>query len=306
MVERVAAAEGCLVFSGVQTLKPVDIPSAVALSTLANWNQTEDDWHRLLQLYPNGSRFIEESGEVIATASLLPFGAELAWIGMVLTHPEYRKQGLARRLMQDAIANAERLGIRTLKLDATDQGRPLYESLGFIVENTVERWGREDNRPDTQATLAHIEDTVSTMCLEADRISEELIALDQDAFGASRKDILAALIGSGDCTVHANGYVLSRPGRVARYLGPCVAGSEKAARDLIACHLHGHMPVEEKSANQEQSRWYWDLLPSNAAAVHCAEDFGFTRRRVLWRMRLGNELGNNDAMVYAIAGFECG
>ena len=43
-----------------------------------------------------------------------------------------------------------------------------------------------------------------------------------------------------------------------------------------------------------------------AEAVRCAEEFGFTRRRVLWRMRRGEMMENNDAMVYAIAGFELG
>jgi hypothetical protein len=40
--------------------------------------------------------------------------------------------------MEEVIAIAERRGIHTLKLDATDDGRPLYESLGFVVEKIVE------------------------------------------------------------------------------------------------------------------------------------------------------------------------
>ena len=44
----------------------------------------------------------------------------------------------------------------------------------------------------------------------------------------------------------------------------------------------------------------------NPEAVRCATELGFTRRRVLWRMRRGEAIKNNDAMVYAIAGFELG
>ncbi len=125
----------------IRTMKPGDVPSVMDLSAAANWNQTPDDWLRILQLSPQGCGLIEEAGRIVATRSLLSYGKRLTWIGMVLTRAEYRRQGLARRLMEDAIATAKRDGIHTLKLDATDEGRPLYESLGFVVEGTVERWG---------------------------------------------------------------------------------------------------------------------------------------------------------------------
>lgn len=133
--------------SVVRTMKPGDVSSVMDLSAAANWNQTPDDWLRILQLSPQGCRLIEDDGRIVATTSLLAYGERLAWIGMVLTRAEYRRQGLARRLMEDAISSAERNGVRTLKLDATDEGRPLYESLGFIVEGTVERWGLDAVQP---------------------------------------------------------------------------------------------------------------------------------------------------------------
>ena len=75
---------------------------------------------------------------------------------MVLTRPENRRQGLARLLMEDAIATAEREGIRTLKLDATEQGRPLYEDLGFVVEGAVERWERKGRAEGDDVPSLHV------------------------------------------------------------------------------------------------------------------------------------------------------
>src|ERR1700755_2441163 len=100
--------------TSIRALTPGDIPSAMALSTAAGWNQTSEDWHRILRLSPRGCRCICAAGEVIATTTLLAYGTELAWIGMVLTRPEYRRKGLARRLIEDAIASAERDSIATL------------------------------------------------------------------------------------------------------------------------------------------------------------------------------------------------
>jgi GNAT superfamily N-acetyltransferase len=49
----------------------------------------------------------------------------------VYVEPEHRRRGLARRLMQTALDWCESEGIRVVTLQASDEGRPLYESLGF-------------------------------------------------------------------------------------------------------------------------------------------------------------------------------
>ncbi len=274
----------------VRALTPADIPSAMELSKAAKWNQTPEDWFRVLQLAREGFRCVEAAGKVVATASLLPYGTRLAWIGMVLTRPEYRRQGYARELVEDLIVRAEANKIRTLKLDATDDGRPLYEKLGFVVEETVERWG----------LAAHSVPVSGKGDTDDARIPDEVFSLDEAAFGVSRKELLDMLLESGRCSVTARGYALSRPGAAARYLGPCVAASEAEAGSLIADHL------QNDSADGMSRDWFWDLLPANTGAVRCAQKFGFSLRRTLWRMRRGEVMENNNAMVYAIAGFELG
>lgn len=54
-----------------------------------------------------------------------------AWLVNVWTHQDYRRQGLARRLVSDLLAQAKAWGIGTVSLGSTDMARPLYESLGF-------------------------------------------------------------------------------------------------------------------------------------------------------------------------------
>ena len=76
-------------FDAARTLMPSDVPSAMELSEAANWNQTPEDWCRIMQLPGTACRCIEDAGKVVATATLLPYGTHLAWIGMVLTRPGY-------------------------------------------------------------------------------------------------------------------------------------------------------------------------------------------------------------------------
>ena len=56
-----------------------------------------------------------------------------AIIQNVYTEPEWRRRGLALQLMKEIIGWASKTGIDSLVLHASDEGRPLYETLGFIA-----------------------------------------------------------------------------------------------------------------------------------------------------------------------------
>jgi len=78
---------------------------------------------------------------------------------MVLTLPECRGRGFARRLMREALAYVEAKGVGWTKLDATDMGHHLYESLGYRDEQPVERWKREPGGgPFEESELAFVAD----------------------------------------------------------------------------------------------------------------------------------------------------
>jgi GNAT superfamily N-acetyltransferase len=49
--------------------------------------------------------------------------------------PDYRRQGLARRLMEAILAWSREQGVERISLHASAMGRHLYESLGFVHSN---------------------------------------------------------------------------------------------------------------------------------------------------------------------------
>ena len=55
-----------------------------------------------------------------------------AHIMNVYVKPEYRRRGLAGKMLQEIICEAKQKGVTQISLDATDKGRPLYETLGFL------------------------------------------------------------------------------------------------------------------------------------------------------------------------------
>jgi len=228
-----------------------DIERAFELSSSAGWNQTRDDWRLLLET-AEVCLAVEAERRLASTATLICYGAKLAWVGMVLTHPDFRRRGFARLLMNEIMQCACEMKIATVKLDATDFGRSLYESFGFRAEQAVERWERTGGPDETE--------------LPRERI------------------------------VRGRSYVGDRPGRLKRYLGPCVAQNAETARDLISAML----------SRAPRIGWYWDLLPENRAAVQLARDLGFERVRTLTRMVWGRDLREHEEQVFAISGFELG
>ncbi|MGC2195887.1 MAG: GNAT family N-acetyltransferase [Terriglobales bacterium] len=269
----------------LRRLRTSDIPAALQLSTEAGWNQTEEDWRMLIDLAPEGCLALELDSELASTATLFCYGRRLAWVGMVLTRIAYRGRGFARRLLTETLALADQMQIETVKLDATDQGQPLYEKLDFRSEQAVERWARA-NSPDVPMPALSSDSTES----------KDWQAADHRAFGLDRSELLQNLARRNPPLSTPRSYLLTRPGRLTRYLGPCVAETPEAARTLIGRALQ----------TASSGGWSWDLLPDNANAVALARDFAFTPRRHLLRMVRGKDLRAQEESIYAIAGFELG
>jgi GNAT superfamily N-acetyltransferase len=75
------------------------------------------------------------SGAVSILRDYPPHYANLrGWMPMLhgmYTLPEHRRKGYARRIVEQAIAYCRENGFSVLSLNASREGRPLYESLGF-------------------------------------------------------------------------------------------------------------------------------------------------------------------------------
>jgi|SRR5947209_5118230 len=64
-------------------------------------------------------------------------GDRVAFIYNMYTEPQHRRRGLARRLMLAMHEWCTAQGIRTVRLHASTEGRPLYESLGYAGTNEM-------------------------------------------------------------------------------------------------------------------------------------------------------------------------
>lgn len=58
----------------------------------------------------------------------------------VLTYPQYRKNGYAKRIITMLIDEAKGRDVSYIELSASEQGRPLYQSLGFAAAQKREHF----------------------------------------------------------------------------------------------------------------------------------------------------------------------
>lgn len=267
------------------------LAGCLALSKSANWNQNEADW-RLMLGFGRGWGITTADGTLGASTVALPYGADFAWIAMVLVLPEYRRQGYASQLLRVALAEMEKQK-RVALLDATAAGHEVYRQEGFR-----DFWGFK------RFSLSGIFTSRGKATPLVDRHWPQILRLDSAAFGGNREVVLrnlaarqpeAALVAERNGEIA--GFVLGREGREARQIGPLVARDEETARGLLAAALgSGVSPVYVDISDRAASLQSWALAR------------GFTIQRPFTRMAHGlrGYAPGEASLVFCPAGPELG
>ena len=283
----------------LRTMTVSDIPAGLRLKEIAGWNQTSADWERFLSASPEGCFVAECDGQVRGTATTISYEGRFAWVGMVLVDPEYRSQGIGTKLLERAIAYLDDRMIPAIKLDATPQGKPLYEKMGFVSEYELERWTlRRSPAELPKATGSSRQESLSPSLLES------IFETDRDVFGADRSFLLRSLHEDApDFTAGIwnggtlDGYAFARRGSFADHLGPWIAKDAMAARQLLEAFL----------ARSSRETLVVDCLKSNTATGALLKAAGFTYSRLLTRMYRGsNDYPGKPELACSIMGPEFG
>jgi GNAT superfamily N-acetyltransferase len=262
----------------IRRLTPEDIPAGLRLSRLANWNQLEEDW----RYFTRGYAF-EKAGTVVGTVAYLPFGP-FTWLSMMLVDPAERRSGIGFALMEAALADLPDVCVR---LDATPAGEPLYRQFGFVPEYPLCRARRTEIASGFS----------SAQPMESSDLSA-IFTRDREVFGADRSALLTSFHRRAPefAWISSDGqsYCFGRPGYLYGQIGPVVAATEEAARDLVSgCTTHATVAIDIPREMPEWERWL--------------ESAGFVMERPFLRMRRGeNPSPGLPARQFAIAGPELG
>jgi GNAT superfamily N-acetyltransferase len=237
----------------VRRLTGADLPAIVELAADRGWPAEESKWRLMLAVSePYGVD--DPVGGLAGIVVLTRYGDELAAVGMMLVASRHGRRGLGRRLMQHVLALA---GRAVVYLTATDEGRPLYEQLGFRVAGSSVTYRGVLAADRQDATPAGVlPRPVAAADLDA------LAAVDAEVFGADRKRVLAELVTFADSFLTlpdpADGYAAAWTKDGTLVIGPVVAGDLAGAARLIAgltARWRGPVRLDILGRHQELADW---------------------------------------------------
>ncbi len=136
----------------------IDVLSQMRVSMLCDGKEYTDEFK--FKLYNNIKSYIlggfkdksfiawvaVQNNEVIAMGGLAYYvlppndwcpSGRTAYIGNMYTIPDYRRKGIATKLLSLLVDEAKENCSERILLDATDMGKPLYEKYGFVNSNTA-------------------------------------------------------------------------------------------------------------------------------------------------------------------------
>ena len=256
-------------FPPIRRLSRGDLKRCVALSVDRGWSPERAKWSLLLAASEVFGVDAPDGRGLAAAVVLTRWGADYASVGMMLVAARYGRRGLGQALMGHLLRAAGEDA--TVTLFATDQGRPLYEKLGFAaLRRNVSFRGpfrpssTTDNSKKREALTPRAGSAPAAGSSGDVRVASEadlpaILALDRAAFGADRGAILTRLPGFADRIVVLEagqrtgqpagpgivGYAAAwRNDPASTVIGPLVAVDSGAARRLIAeLAAHARTPV---------------------------------------------------------------
>lgn len=259
------------------------LDGGLRLSQDLAWPFRRDDWAFALRL---GRGFVlERGGAVIGTAAWFPSGETHATAGFIIVSAAAQGRGYGAKLM-DALLAAARP--RTIVLNATPEGRALYERRGFRSIGVIHqhqglsRGGSEAAAPDPVRAMEPAD-------------AEAVARLDREATGLERGPLLRALaeVGEGHVLLRSGepvGYAVSRLFGRGHVVGPVVAPGAAEARLLISAalaRLEGRFVRIDTAAVEELGPWF--------------EEIGLARVSDALVMALGDLPPTGPARLFALA-----
>jgi GNAT superfamily N-acetyltransferase len=258
-------------FSPIRRLGTGDLRHCVALSIDRGWSPERSKW-ALLLAETEAFGVDGPDGGLAGCVVLARYGPDLASVGMMLVAARYGRRGLGRALMEHLLAEA---GAATVTLFATDQGRPLYEKLGFrVIRPNVAFVGAF--RPEPGAgRLA--DGRLADGRLADGRLADgrpvrpatgadmpAILGVDKAAFGADRSHLLLRLPAFAERLLvfetadGVAGFAAAWRNESATVIGPVVAPDDAAARQLItglAAQARGPIRLDLDPDRPELPRW---------------------------------------------------
>ncbi|MEE3956701.1 GNAT family N-acetyltransferase [Bacillus thuringiensis] len=223
----------------MERLRKEEIGDIVALSSYIGWDYNREEIETVFNLGIVYGVWNERK-ELIASAAIILYGEVLASIGMVIVHPDYKGRGIGKMITNSCMNSVS--AQTPFMLIATDEGKPLYEKLGFRVVSYVSKY--ICNSYNANHKCAENEEY---MVVYKEGDLEGIIKIDEGAFGTSRNEFLKQRIMQSErCVVvkdtkeNVVGYGICIQTPENKIIGPVVAKNNAMAMRIVHDLVRGH------------------------------------------------------------------
>ncbi|EEL71583.1 MULTISPECIES: GNAT family N-acetyltransferase [Bacillus cereus group] len=223
----------------VERLRKGRIEDIVALSSYIGWDYNREEIETILN---TGIVYgvVNEREELIASAAIILYGETLASIGMVIVHPDYKGRGIGKIITDSCVKSVSTQ--TPIMLIATDEGKVLYEKLGFRAVSYISKYICNSYNANY-----HCVGNEEYIVNYEERDLEGIIQIDEDAFGTNREEFLKyRIIQSEQCIVTKDaqqnvlGYGISIQTPENKIIGPIVAKNDKMAMRMVHYLVREH------------------------------------------------------------------
>lgn len=268
---------------------PDDLPAIAELRTAVGWSVNE--WAlRAVIGQPAASCLVavDAVGALAGVGSGIVYGP-LGFVGNMIVADSQRRRGVGSAIIDGIVSYLEAAGCTRLELNATSDGRPLYERHGFasIGRSAAARLARGlPLARDASVSIRHAR--------PAD--IDDLAAYDLPRFGGDRRALLAmllddpaALILRAERAGTLAGYACVRPD--APRIGPLVADDPSVAEALVAESFDLAPSAYELRLN---------LPPNNRSGTDWLHRLGVPIEPWDGRMARGTTIERRDDTIYGM------
>jgi ribosomal protein S18 acetylase RimI-like enzyme len=261
----------------IDQLQHEDVDDLLLLAGAEGWLCESWEFEFLLRVFPGGCLVARDGDAPVGFITSIKYGTS-SWIGNLIVRPELRGKGIGTDLMRRVLASLAEAGARTVWLTASMDGKPVYERLGFVEVDAVERW----------CGMASCEGE----SIEEDDPMVDVLAVDIAGWGDTRQEILDVVTKRGTMLARSEGFLVKQPCGDALQFGPWGAIERQTAERLFAAALTQSAPG---------ARIFLDVPVRNVDAASILHTVGFSIRGSTTLMYLGERPAYDPARIYALA-----
>jgi GNAT superfamily N-acetyltransferase len=270
-----------------------DLAELAALRVEQGWYASEA-LLRAIYTWEHGRHFIVRASAIGVDAALDPttiiaatsaiVAGPVAVIGNVITRPGLRGRGLGRAVMSATLSWLREGDARSVLLDATSAGQPLYQKLGFGARERS--WIAYASRASLDLATLQARACAIHVQLRAVDDLPVIATLDQAAFGGDRLELLRLVASASNCWLYTageagepDGYLLVRalePPRMGVRLGPWVAKTAEIGAALLAAALRPDAPWQIGIAGHNEPQVSLATAAASAEALSLFRAVGGT------------------------------